>query len=131
MRFAQERLPNTHVVSRYAADGLWVGSEHYTQSVIVTATAVTPWSARRVADLSTNDIDAVLALEPELILLATGTTQQFPAAALLYHALMRRVGIEVMTIGGAARTYNVLVGDGRRVALAAVIAPPLNVSADT
>ncbi len=121
MRFAQETRPNTHVVSRYAADGLWIGTNHYATSVIVTADAVTPWAARSVADLSTNDIDAVLALQPELILLSTGTQQRFPAPAILYHALTRRVGIEVMEIGGAARTYNVLVGDGRRVALAALI----------
>jgi uncharacterized protein len=120
MKFAQESSPHVRLVTRYAVDGLWVGTEHHTTSVIVTADAVRPWSARSVADLSTSDLDPILDLQPELILLATGATQRFPAPAVLYHALARQVGIEVMEIGGAARTYNVLVGDGRRVVLAAL-----------
>jgi len=121
MRFAQETMPGVKLVTRYAEDGLWIGSEHYATSVIITPEQVVPWSARSVADLSTNDLDVVLALQPELVLLATGARQQFPAPALLYHAMARRVGIEVMDLGGAARTYNVLVGDGRPVVLAALL----------
>lgn len=121
MRFAQETMPGVKLVTRYGEDGLWIGSEHYATSVIITPEQVVPWSARSVADLSTNQLDAVLALNPELILLATGAIQQFPPPPILYHALARRVGIEVMDLGGAARTYNVLVGDGRRVVLAALL----------
>ena len=121
MKFAQETAPNAKLVTRYAADGLWVGNEHYVTSVIITPDAVRPWAARSVADLSTNDLDRVLDLGIELVLLATGATQQFPAPVVLYHAMARRIGIEVMDIGGAARTYNVLVGDGRKVALAALL----------
>jgi uncharacterized protein len=121
MKFAQEASPNAKLISRYGADGLWIGTEHHTTSVIVTPAAVTPWTARSVADLTTADLDVVLAMGVELVLLATGLRQQFPAPALMYHALARRVGIEVMDLGGAARTYNVLVGDGRPVALAALL----------
>jgi uncharacterized protein len=121
MKFAQEASPHAKLISRYGADGLWIGAEHHTTSVIVTLAAVTPWMARSVADLSTQDLDVVLDMGVELVLLATGLRQQFPAPALMYHALARRVGIEVMDLGGAARTYNVLVGDGRPVALAALL----------
>ena len=121
MKFAQERSSTAKVVTRYGPEGLWIGTDHHTTSVIVTPDAVMPWAARSVADLSTNQLDAVLALNPELILLATGAIQQFPPPPILYHARARRVGIEVMDLGGAARTYNVLVGDGRRVVLAALL----------
>jgi uncharacterized protein len=121
MKFAQETSPTAKLVTRYGADGLWIGDQHHTTSVIVTPTTVTPWAARSVADLTTQDLDAVLAMGVELILLATGLEQQFPAPALMYHAMARRVGIEVMNLGGAARTYNVLVGDGRPVALAVLL----------
>ena len=121
MKFAQESSPHVRLVTRYAADGLWIGAEHHTTSVIVTADAVRPWAARSVADLSTSDLGPILDLRPELILLATGAVQRFPPTPVLYHALAQQVGIEVMEIGGACRTYNVLVGDGRRVALAALL----------
>lgn len=121
MRFSQDTPPNTHLIRRYDDDSIWVGDTRYATSVIVTADTVLPWSARDVEALGTAEMDAVLALKPELILLATGTSQRFPAPPVLYHALTRQVGIEVMNLGGACRTYNVLVGDGRRVALAALL----------
>jgi uncharacterized protein len=56
--------------------------------------------------------------------LATGTTQKFPRAALRAEFASRKIGLEVMEIGAASRTYNVLVGEERNV-LAAVLLPGL------
>ena len=63
----------------------------------------------------------VLALEPEVILLGSGATQVFPPAAVLAHCLRRGVGMETMTNAAAARTFNVLAGEGRRVVVAFVL----------
>ena len=54
MKFAQETSPTAKLVTRYGADGLWIGNEHHTASVIVTPTTVTPWAARSVAVTSTS-----------------------------------------------------------------------------
>jgi len=62
-----------------------------------------------------NDLDALLSLQPELLVLGTGATQVFPPAAVMAHCLQRGIGIEVMTNAAAARTYSVLAGEGRRV----------------
>ncbi|HWS79188.1 MAG TPA: Mth938-like domain-containing protein [Thermomonas sp.] len=76
---------------------------------------VEDWPVHAAAAMAPADIDALLALEPELIVLGTGAQQRFPPAAVLAACLQRGIGIEVMTNAAAARTYSVLAGEGRRV----------------
>ena len=56
-----------------------------------------------------------LALQPALMLLGTGARQRFPSAAAMAALLTRGIGIEVMDNAAAARTFNVLATEGRRV----------------
>jgi uncharacterized protein len=73
------------------------------------------WKAGASSDLLPDDLGPLLALNPELILLGTGDRQIFPSAAVMAACLTRGIGIEVMTNAAAARTFNVLAGEGRRV----------------
>jgi len=85
-------------------------------------TLVESWPVREVKAMTPQDLDAVLALKPEVILLGSGATQAFPPAAVLAHCLRSGVGLETMTNAAAARTFNVLAGEGRRVVAAFVLA---------
>ena len=60
----------------------------------------------------------MLALQPALVLLGTGTRLRFPSAAVMATLLTRGIGIEVMDSAAAARTFNVLATEGRRVVAA-------------
>ncbi|MEL1265208.1 Mth938-like domain-containing protein [Pseudoxanthomonas putridarboris] len=73
------------------------------------------WPVRDSTALVPADLDALLALQPEVILLGTGERQVFPPAAVMAACLTRGVGLEVMTNAAAARTFNVLAGEARRV----------------
>jgi uncharacterized protein len=75
-----------------------------------------------VDEVTPESLAPLFALNPEVVVLATGTIQKFPRAALRAEFTTRRIGIEVMEIGAACRTYNVLVGEERRV-LAAILLP--------
>ena len=77
---------------------------------------VEDWRPRAIAELDPADMDAVLALEPALVLLGSGASLRFPAPAVLAACLTRGIGIEVMDNAAAARTFNLLAGEGRRVA---------------
>ena len=63
----------------------------------------------------------VLELKPELVILGTGEQQAFPPPAAMAACLARGVGIEAMDNAAAARTYNVLAGEGRRVVVAMLL----------
>ena len=54
--------------------------------------------------------------------MSTGATQKFPRAALRAEFATRKIGLEVMEIGAACRTYNVLVGEERNVLAAVLVA---------
>ena len=67
------------------------------------------------------DLEPLLALQPELVVLGSGATQQFPPPEVLAACLSRGIGLETMTNAAAARTFNVLASEGRRVVAGFVI----------
>ncbi|MBB4596987.1 Mth938-like domain-containing protein [Xanthomonas arboricola] len=79
------------------------------------------WPVSGLEQLQVAHMDAVLALAPAVILLGTGERQQFPKTDVLAACLTRGIGLEAMTNAAAARTYNVLASEGRRVALAMIL----------
>lgn len=76
------------------------------------------WPVQSVRALQPEDLAPALALAPELIILGVGATQAFPAPAVLAACLQRGVGLESMINAAAARTFNVLAAEGRRVVAA-------------
>jgi len=73
------------------------------------------WAPTDVALLAPEHLEPLLAMQPEVILLGTGERQRFPAAAVVAACLSRGVGLEAMTNAAAARTFNVLAGEARKV----------------
>lgn len=89
--------------------------------VLARETLLEDWPVADVGAIADAHVDAILALQPEVVLLGTGARQRFPAAAVMAAFLQRRVGIEVMDNAAASRTYNVLAGEGRRVVAAFIL----------
>jgi uncharacterized protein len=121
MKFTQQRADGINLIRRYGADFITIGDEDIRSSVIVSATTLTrDWSPRNVAELRVEHLSPLFDLAPEVLILATGSQQKFPRAALRAELAARKIGLEVMEIGAACRTYNVLVGEARKV-LAAIL----------
>ncbi len=76
------------------------------------------WRPRTIADLTPDDLSGVLDLQPAVVLLGSGASLVFPATAVMAACLTRGVGMEVMDNAAAARTFNVLATEGRRVVAA-------------
>jgi uncharacterized protein len=73
------------------------------------------WPVRDVTAMVPGDLEPLLALQPELVVLGSGATQRFPPPEVLAACLARGIGLETMTNAAAARTFNVLASEGRRV----------------
>ncbi len=111
-----------HSIRGYGADGVRVGERTLRASLIVSAEQlVEDWRPASVDDLVVADFGPVLALHPEVVLLGTGARQRFPDHRVFAALHAARVGIEVMDTGAACRTYNVLLGEGRRVVAALLL----------
>ncbi len=110
------------LVTRYAIDSMTVADQLITQSALVTPTQWQPWAVRTVAELTPASLEPIIALKVSILLLATGSTALWPDATLFAHAASHGIGLEVMTLGAAARTYNLLASDDRAVLLAVIFA---------
>jgi uncharacterized protein len=105
-------------------DAVLINGTSYTLPVIVSADRIiSDWAPRRIADLTLDDFQAALDLEPEVILFGTGTTHQFASNRLVTSIMSRGVGFEVMATDAACRTYNVLAAEDRRVVAALLLDP--------
>jgi uncharacterized protein len=122
MKMTQQRAEGLNLIRRYGADFIVIGENEVRESCLVTANSFAPWTPRSIADLTVEHLVPLFALRPEVVVLSTGAKQEFPRAALRAEFATRKIGLEVMEIGAACRTYNVLVGEERQV-LAAILLP--------
>ncbi len=79
---------------------------------------LTDWPPAQLDALRPEHLEAIFDLEPEVVLLGTGERQRFPPADIRAAFAARRVGLEVMDLGAACRTYNILVQEERRAVAA-------------
>ena len=123
MDLVHER-PDYEFVLR-AADGrsALVNDRELSASFIITPDRLLEdWAAPAVDALTPELLEPLLALGAEVLILGTGDAQAFPPPRTMAACLARGVGLEAMTNGAAARTYNVLASEGRRVVAGVILA---------
>lgn len=116
MKFTRE-IPTALTIRSVSTDGILIGDQLYARTIGLTVdTIFDDWEPKEVIDLRIDDFTPLLELQPEVIVLGTGSTNIFPSRELIFAMARRQVGFEVMDTAAAARTYNVLAAEGRRVA---------------
>jgi len=97
------------------AEGILVNERRMTRSFVLAPDHLDEWSPRQASELTAGDMAPLLALAPSVVILGTGPRLTFPAQDVLAACLTRGIGIEVMDNAAAARTFNVLATEGRKV----------------
>jgi uncharacterized protein len=122
MKLTDDRLAGINLVRSYSPGELRIGETVLRSSCLVKIDQiVTDWRPQTIAELTAQDLDAVLALQPEIVVIGSGPRQQFPAPELMATVLSRGIGCEVMDTGAACRTYNILASEGRKVVAALMV----------
>ena len=121
MKLTQQSADGVNLIRRYGTDFIVIGEREIRSSCIVSANTLNDWRPGSVPELTAESLVPIFALEPEVVVLATGPRQTFPRAALRAEFATRKIGLEVMEIGAACRTYNVLVGEERKVVAAIML----------
>lgn len=120
MQLSQDHPDFRYVLRAVRADAIVINERELNGSFILAPNVlVEDW--RHATPLVAADLAPVLELDPEIVLLGTGETQRFPAADVMAACLTRGIGIEVMNNAAAARTFNVLATERRRVVAAFVL----------
>lgn len=109
-------------ITGYEEDWVEINAVRWGQSLIVMPeSAPVVWPVASFESLRADDFAALEATEPDLVILGTGLKQRFIAPGLIGSLLSRRIGVECMDNQAACRTYNILMAEGRKVALALIL----------
>jgi uncharacterized protein len=122
MRLLLDKDSTIVTVRSYSATELLIGASHYRHSCIVCPTGVTAWPVSSLEGLSVADLGALLALQPQVLLLGVDAQSPRAAPAIRRELERRGVALETMALGAACRTYNVLATEGRAVVAGLILA---------
>ena len=94
-----------------------IGDESISENVVLFRDEI----ARGIAiantdELSEQDLDDLLAKQPEVVIFGTGWRARQPPRELVFAMARRGIGFETMDTPAACRTFNILVSEGRDVA---------------
>ena len=119
MKLTLESSSRVNLVRAYSRAELRIGEEYVHSSCIVSADRlITDWPPARLEALLPEHLQTIFELQPEVVLLGTGERQRFPPADIRAAFAARGVGLEVMDLGAACRTYNILVQEERHAVAA-------------
>ena len=144
MELKREQPTALNTVTRYGDHFIEVNEVKYTHAIAFRPEGtVRQWDVTAITDITTDQLilaadirkvqgNAIDFLEddapgtkfentPEILLVGTGARQHFLPAAVTGPLLAARIGVEAMDSKAAARTYNVLMAEGRNVAVALML----------
>ena len=119
---AEGFVPGRHLLDAYGNGGFRFAEMSRRGSILALPSGVRAWDVRTPAELCEEGFAPVFeegdALE--LLLLGTGVDVAFVPQSLRARFREARIGLEVMQTGAAARTFNVLVAENRKVGAALI-----------
>jgi uncharacterized protein len=109
-------------VTAYDDTGVEINAVRFDASLLVLPEiAPVPWPVPSFEALSAEHFAQIEVVVPDVVILGTGHRQQFVHPRLISALTARRIGVECMDNKAACRTYNILMAEGRKVALALII----------
>jgi len=119
-------MKNTLVFRAYEDDYLQINDTKYYNGILLMENTVQqPWGTTNVSELSLQHFSFLEEKQPEILLIGTGTQTRFPAQDILLKLDQQHIPFECMSSPAAARTFNLLLSEGRNVA-AAILLPRAN-----
>ncbi len=116
MKFTLDARDDINLIRGYAPGEVRIGEQVLHAPCIVAAEhLILDWPVAELTALTAAALAPVFALQPDVVLLGTGAKQTFPPQGVRQAFAAHNVGFEVMDLGAACRTYNILVQEERRV----------------
>lgn len=122
MKLHLSNIEGINTFSGYGIGYVAINQARYDRNLVVFPDRIIEnWHIGNTRQFVIDDFEEMLTYQPEIILLGTGRTLQFPDPILIRTILNSGIGLEVMDTFSACRTYNILSTEGRRVAAALVV----------
>ena len=132
MLLQREDNGSLNTVSAYGDNYIEINGVRYEHAVYFDPiNEIQEWDVNNIQELTKNQLYKAIGIDnkkqspmdfldnaPEVVLIGTGATQHFLSPAMTNDILSMGIGIEVMATDAAARTYNILMAEGRKVVAA-------------
>ena len=118
-------LPRSAPIEAYGNGGFAFDGMSHRGSLLCLPDAIWAWPVTRPAEIDQFSLERVFAAANAIDTLIVGTgTEPWQPPSALREALRRvRVVLDAMQTGPAIRTYNIMIGERRRVAAALIAVP--------
>lgn len=122
MKLHLTQAAGQNLFTAYGEGYVQVNQQRFESSVIVMPSQlIADWEPRTLEQLTAEHFAHLATLQPEIVLLGTGNMLRFPHPRISTPLTQAHIGFEVMDSFAAARTYNILMGEGRHVAAALLL----------
>ncbi|PLC51172.1 hypothetical protein CR159_02755 [Pollutimonas subterranea] len=141
MQLQSESNPALNTVTAYGHDYIEINEVSYGHAVYFAPEGdINTWSVNVFSDITADTLRAIVGITsarvdpmafldadaapqkpagaPEVLLIGTGNRQHLLPAHITRPLLEAGIGVEAMSTQAAARTYNILMAEGRRVIVA-------------
>lgn len=109
-------------VSGYFDGGVEINGQPFDYSLMVLPESPPrAWPVAKFEELTVGHFEQLLAEQPDVVILGTGERQRFVHPRLSAPLIAKQIGVECMDTNAACRTYNILMGEGRKALLALII----------
>jgi uncharacterized protein len=124
MKLHQSPHDKTFLFTAIEADLVKINHEPYQGQLIVKSDEIIGnWTSHSYETLDEQDFETLVGLGSQIVLLGTGRRLRFPAPHLMRPIAKAGIGLEVMDLAAACRTFNILAQEGRSVAAALLFDP--------
>ena len=110
-------------IDAYGDGGFRLSGERHEGSLLIVSDTARPWPVASLAEVTLDSLAPVFEAgraEVEFLLLGVGARNAQPPRAIREALLAAGMGFEFMDTPAAAKLYNVLTSEGRRLALALI-----------
>ncbi len=119
MKMSLDKATGLNLISAYADGQVTIRDVGYAPSLLVLPTEIiVDWSVSDITQLDSQAISRIAEHQPEIVILGTGVQQCFPDPGVLIPLMAANIGYEIMNNAAACRTYNILLSENRKAALA-------------
>jgi uncharacterized protein len=112
------------VITGYGGGNFRINGIAYTTSLLILPSGAEPWKVTANAAITLESLQPVIDApegDIELLLIGCAKNQMLLPPKIKMALKEAGIALDVMDTGAACRTFNVLVGEGRRVAAAVVV----------
>ncbi len=122
MEFTEIKSSEEAFIAGYGDGGFRMGDGRFEGSMLITPNGFYPWEVSDKSEISIESIKRILDAHVyvEIVIIGMGTSMAFLKPEIRSAFSEKNIAVEVMDTGAAARTYNVLLQEGRKVSAALI-----------